>query len=338
MSAAALGTRSAARYGLGIAARARQPEDVAVHLLVRSHAGDEGVRDRGVEADLVERVDVLLERLHPQRLDVVADLAEREAAAVDIELVAEEMAARADHAEELRHDLVVRPDQRVVHRLGVLPEHPLDAGDADAEVLELVVEDVQRHLRRRRVGIFLFAERPIEHDRHRLGHQVLDDQARGEIALSDGSGEVLPDVVPLRLDAPPLHAEVEADAELGEEEDVLALLLRLVRGLDLLLDARHELNHLGVILDRHDLAGDGVGDDVREQVVVAAVALRRADRFGNGRDVFHGELPSNYALPALPERKSRRQSPRPTAARPGTSYEVMLAMSWLTTSRSKPAW
>src|ERR1051326_5924607 len=106
MSAATLrrssGAGSRTATGSAVLARSGESENVAIHLAIRSHAGDESVRDGRVESDFVERVDVLLERFHSQRLDVVADLAEGETAAVDIELVAKEVTRSEEHAEELR--------------------------------------------------------------------------------------------------------------------------------------------------------------------------------------------------------------------------------------------
>src|ERR1051326_1244740 len=137
MSAATLrrtaGAGSRTATGSAILARSGESENVAIHLAIRSHAGDESVRDGRVEADFVERVDVLLERFHAQRLDVVADLAEGETAAVDIELVAEEVTARADHAEQLGHHAVMRPHEGVVHAVGILLHQPLDARDRSEE-------------------------------------------------------------------------------------------------------------------------------------------------------------------------------------------------------------
>ena len=59
--------------------------------------------------------------------------------------------------------------------------------------------------------------------------------------------------------------------ELLEEKDVFALLVRLMNGGDLRLRVRHERDHLGIVVDGHDLAAARVGNDERQKLHVAFV-------------------------------------------------------------------
>ena len=73
--------------------------------------------------------------------------------------------------------------------------------------------------------------------------------------------EVLAHVRPLRLDHRVVDREAEMFGELLEEEDVLGLLVGLMHCLDLLVDSAHQLHHLGVVVDGHDLAAPSVRHD-----------------------------------------------------------------------------
>ena len=103
---------------------------------------------------------------------------------------------------------------------------------------------------------------------------------------------MLAHVRPLRLDHRVVDLEAEVLGELLEEENVLRLFVGLMNGLDLLVDGAHQLHHLGVVVDGHDLAAPRIRDDERKELHVPFAAgkgthQRRCRRQGDGRGIAH---------------------------------------------------
>ena len=128
-------------------------------------------------------------------------------------------------------------------------------------MLQLVLQQVRGDAVRLGVAVRGAGEELVETDGETLDHQVLDDETAGEVLLARGLVEVLAHVRPLRLDHRVVDLEAEVLGELLEEENVLGLFVGLMNGLDLLVDGAHQLHHLGVVVDGHDLAAPSVRHD-----------------------------------------------------------------------------
>src|SRR5438067_8171770 len=92
-----------------------EPEAGAARHFVRGHAGDELIRGVEIELRLEEHVDVVLERGHLERVEIDRDRSLVDGVAVEVLVLAEEVARLVDHLEQIRHHAVMRPNERVVH-------------------------------------------------------------------------------------------------------------------------------------------------------------------------------------------------------------------------------
>src|SRR5437762_5738937 len=248
-----------------------ESETGASRNFIRSHAGDELVRRVEIELRLIEHVDVVLERGDLQSIEIDRDTSLVDGVAVEILVLAKEVARLINHLEEIRHDAVMRPDERVVNGFAVLRDQRLNAIDAELEMLELVLEEIRGDAVRLVIAVRRAGEELVQTDGETLDHQVLNDQTAGEVLLLCGVMKMLTDIRPLRLDHRVVDREAEMIGELLEEKDVFALLVRLMNGGDLRLRVRHERDHLGIVVDGHDLATARVGNDERQKLHVAFV-------------------------------------------------------------------